>query len=147
MFRCEPLFVFLLASVLWLHRCPVAPDVLDAPDAPDVPDVPFALTHTSRLATNALPVSAKRTCPLHRFPPAREALGAPAAPDVPEVPFALTQPSRLAPNALPVSAKRPRPLHPCRNPPCSARCTARAHPYQLPNQQRSPREREAHMVP
>src|SRR5690625_3284964 len=98
MFRCEPLFVFLLASVLWLHRCPVAPDVLDAPDAPDVP---FALTQTSRLATNALPVSAKRTCP----------------------------------------------LHPCRNPPCSARCTSRAHPNQLPNQQRSPREREAHMVP
>src|SRR5699024_6984416 len=99
MFRCEPLFVFLLASVLWLHRCPVAPDVLDAPDAPDVPDVPFALTQTSRLATNALPVSAKRTCP----------------------------------------------LHPCRNPPCSARCTSRAHPHQLPTQHRSPCERAPHL--
>src|SRR5690625_2202690 len=101
MFRCEPLFVFLLASVLWLRRCPVAPDVLDARAAPDVPDVPLALTQTSRIATNALPVSAKRT----------------------------------------------RPLHPCRNPPCSARCTSRAHPNQPPSYQRSPCEREAHMVP
>ena len=57
LFWCEPL-LFSLSFRTVVAPMPVSPDV---PDVPDVPDIPFALTQTSYLTSNALPVSAKRT--------------------------------------------------------------------------------------